>query len=411
PEDLVYLAMIESGFNPKAYSTAKASGPWQFIYATGERYGLKVNYWIDERRDPEKSTVAAAKYLRDLFNQFGCWYLAAAGYNAGERRIEKAIEKHNTNDFWELVKYNTLPKETREYIPRLIAAAIIAKDPEKFGFGSMTYDQPVQFTEFKVPGGTPLSAVAKAASLDVASVKSYNPEIIRGITPPSLQLYTVKLPASLDEEEFADNLETAMNGQKKIKSLVTYKVKRKDTIAKIARRYGVRSEDIYLVNSFDDELKVKPGARIQIPRYIGPTKEKRAIAKKTVKTTVASQSETHAKQTETAQQTKQKVYHVVKKGETLGSISDKYGIEVASLKSMNNLKNDKVYPNMKLKLASYSHKKQVSKVKYHVVKKGETLGSISDKYGTDVASLKSLNKLKSSKIVANMKLKIPRDEG
>ena len=411
PEDLVYLAMIESGFNPKAYSTAKASGPWQFIYATGERYGLKVNYWIDERRDPEKSTVAAAKYLRDLFNQFGCWYLAAAGYNAGERRIEKAIEKHNTNDFWELVKYNTLPKETREYIPRLIAAAIIAKDPEKFGFDSMTYDQPVQFTEFKVPGGTPLSAVAKAASLDVASVKSYNPEIIRGITPPSLQLYTVKLPASLDEEEFADNLETAMNGQKKIKSLVTYKVKRKDTIAKIARRYGVRSEDIYLVNSFDDELKVKPGARIQIPRYIGPTKEKRAIAKKTVKTTVASQSETHAKQTEAAQQTKQKVYHVVKKGETLGSISDKYGIEVASLKSMNNLKNDKVYPNMKLKLASYSHKKQVSKVKYHVVKKGETLGSISDKYGTDVASLKSLNKLKSSKIVANMKLKIPRDEG
>jgi len=411
PEDLVYLAMIESGFNPKAYSTAKASGPWQFIYGTGERYGLKVNYWVDERRDPEKSTVAAAKYLRDLFNQFGCWYLAAAGYNAGERRIERAIEKHNTNDFWELVKYNTLPRETREYIPRLIAAAIIAKDPERFGFGSITYDQPVQFAELKVPGGTPLSAVAKAASLDLDSVRSYNPEIIRGITPPNLELYAIKLPAPVDKEEFADNLKTAMSGQRKIKSLITYKVRKKDTIAKIAKRYKVKSEDICLVNGFENIPDVRPGMKIQIPKYTGPTRMKAEAEKSAVKTRIASKPAKAAQETALPQQKKQKDYHVVKKGETLVSISGKYGINVASLRSMNNLKNDKVYPNMKLKLAGHSQKKQAQKARYHVVKKGETLGSISSKYGTDVASLKSLNKLKSNRISANMKLKIPRNEG
>ncbi len=410
PEDLVYLAMIESGFNPKAYSTAKASGPWQFIYATGERYGLKVNYWIDERRDPEKSTVAAAKYLRDLFNQFGCWYLAAAGYNAGERRIEKAIEKHNTNDFWELVKYNTLPRETREYIPRLIAAAVIAKDPEKFGFGSMSYDQPIQFAELNVPGGTPLTAVAKAASLDVATVRSYNPEIIRGITPPNLELYTIKLPAPVDIQKFAGNLKTAMSGQRKVRGLIAYKVKRQDTIAKIAKRYKVSSTDICLVNGFEDMPKVKPGMTIQIPKYTGPIRTQPEREKNVAKTRTASRPAKAGKGNLQAQE-KQKAYHVVKKGETLMSISGKYGIDVASLRSMNSLKNDKVYPNMKLKLVGHSQKKQTPKVQYHVVKKGETLGSISDKYGTDVASLKSLNKLKSNKISAKMKLKIPRNEG
>ena len=198
PEDLVYLAMIESGFNPKAYSPAKACGPWQFIYETGGRYGLKVNYWIDERRDPEKSTVAAAKYLRDLFNQFGHWYLAAAGYNAGEGRIERAIVKHNTNDFWELYKYNTLPQETKNYIPQLIAAAIIAKEPEKYGFGSITFEDPIRFVEISVPPATPLTAIAKASSLDLDAVRSYNPELVRGITPPGTGDYEIKLPYPID---------------------------------------------------------------------------------------------------------------------------------------------------------------------------------------------------------------------
>ena len=248
PEDLVYLAMIESGFNPKAYSHAKACGPWQFIYATGGRYGLKVNYWIDERRDPEKSTVAAAKYLRDLFNQFGCWYLAAAGYNAGEKRVERAIEKHNTNDFWELSNYNALPRETRAYIPQLIAAAIIAKDPEKYGFGSITYDAPIRFELVRVPRGTPLSVVAKSASIDLADVRSINPEILRGITPPNMDDYKIKLPQGTNIQAFTSRLQVAMSHERQIRDVVSYKVKKKETLASIARKYRLNQDDLYLVN-------------------------------------------------------------------------------------------------------------------------------------------------------------------
>jgi len=156
---------------------------------------------------------------------------------------------------------------------------------------------------------------------------------------------------------------------------------------------------------------VRPGMKIQIPKYTGPTRIKAEVEERAVKTRTASKPAKAAQETARPQQAKQKDYHVVKKGETLGSISGKYGINVASLRSMNNLKNDKVYPNMKLKLAGHSQKKHAQKARYHVVKKGETLGSISSKYGTDVASLKSLNKLKSNRISANMKLKIPRNEG
>ena len=142
PEDLVYLALIESGFNPYAYSRSKAMGPWQFIYLTGKRYGLKVTGWVDERRDPEKSTIAAAKYLKDLYDMFECWYLAAAGYNAGENKIVKAMKRYQTEDFWELAKYTYLKKETRDYVPQMIAAALIAKDPEQYGFTSIEYEEP-----------------------------------------------------------------------------------------------------------------------------------------------------------------------------------------------------------------------------------------------------------------------------
>jgi membrane-bound lytic murein transglycosylase D len=407
PEDLVYLAMIESGFNPKAYSPANACGPWQFIYATGGRYGLKVNYWIDERRDPEKSTVAAAKYLRDLFKLFGHWYLAAAGYNAGEGRVGRAIEKHNTNDFWELYKYDALPRETKNYIPQLIAAAVIAKDPARYGFGSITFEDPIRFVGINVPSATPLTAIAKASSLDLAAVRSYNPELVRGITPPGTHDYEIKLPYPIDTLQFTERLENALESEGKVKSVITYKVKKRDTLPKIAKKFGVKNEDIQLVNNCEEELQIKPGMTIAIPKFTGPSMI--VVAKNLDRERGGPVSRVRVKtgkENTQAKPEKIKSHHIVKKGETLALISDKYGIDVADLKSINKLKNGKVYPNMKLKLASYVEKKRVAKVKYHIVKKGETLNSISDQYGVRIDAIKSANRLKSNKIQAKMKLKI-----
>ncbi len=142
PEDLAYLAMIESGFNPEAQSPAGARGLWQFMKGTGVRYGLVINGYVDERRDPVKSTHAAARYLRDLYRQFGSWYLAAASYNCGEKRVQKELNKGNGQNFWQLSADKCLPSETENYVPQMIAATIIAKNPEKFGFNDVPYQQP-----------------------------------------------------------------------------------------------------------------------------------------------------------------------------------------------------------------------------------------------------------------------------
>jgi membrane-bound lytic murein transglycosylase D len=196
PPDLVYLALVESGFNPWARSPAEAVGPWQFVEGTARRYGLKINDYVDERRDPEKSTRAAARYLMELYRQFGCWYLAVASYNAGEKRIEKTVTQTGSRDFWLMAQKNLLPQETQNYVPQFIAATLIAKDPRKYGFKKITYQCPNRYKRINVPGGIDLAWFAYALGVSYEVLLELNPELKKGTISPDEARYSLKVPLS-----------------------------------------------------------------------------------------------------------------------------------------------------------------------------------------------------------------------
>jgi membrane-bound lytic murein transglycosylase D len=262
PEDLVYMALIESGFDPYAYSRSKAVGPWQFIYRTGKRYGLKVNWWVDERRDPEKSTIAAAKYLKDLYEMFACWYLAAAGYNAGEYKIIRAMKRYRTEDFWTLTKHQYLKRETKNYVPLMIAAAVVAKDPEKYGFTGIEYEEPLRYEKVKVPELTDLSHIAKACEISLEEIKDLNPELRRGVTPPNEPEYEIKIPFT-KTGLFTRNFE-AMQPLEKFQ-FRTHTVKKGETLRGIANLYRVDLDPLLEINYLKKTSSLSKGMDLLIP--------------------------------------------------------------------------------------------------------------------------------------------------
>jgi len=261
PLDLVYLSMIESGFSTYAYSFAKASGPWQFVVGTSKRYGLLTDFWVDERRDPFKSTAAAARYLKDLQARFhGDWYLAWAGYNAGEGRIDRAIRKEKTTDFWVMMgKGRSLRAETKHYVPKLIAAALIAKHPERFGF-YINYEQPWDYEEALVPESTDLHVIAKAAGASVEQLHDLNPELRRFCTPPGA--WTIRLPRGT-RDSFLAAWEKL--GPAERLSFVEHKVEKGEPIGKIARAYGVTESAILRTNGIKSYRQIKVGRVLVIP--------------------------------------------------------------------------------------------------------------------------------------------------
>ncbi len=194
PQDLAYIAMIESGFSAHATSHAAAVGYWQFIGTTADRYGLQVNWWIDERRDFSKSTHAASRYLGDLYKMFGSWYLTAAAYNMGEGRLSRLIKKHNSTNFWVLSKKPDFPSETRDYIPKLISAMLIAKAPKLYGFHDLKPLEPHNYEYFIVPGGTDLHNLAKFLETDQEALMLLNPELLKGIIPSTVKQHRIRIP-------------------------------------------------------------------------------------------------------------------------------------------------------------------------------------------------------------------------
>jgi membrane-bound lytic murein transglycosylase D len=282
PEDLLYLSMIESGFNPTARSKAQAVGLWQFIEETGERYGLRVDGYVDERRDPEKSTDAALRYLQDLHNQFGSWYLAAAAYNSGENRVARVMReetgavKGQEEDFWRIRR--RLPAETREYVPLMLAAALIGKEPHKYGLGDVERYLPVPTETVDVPGGTDLEVVAKAVGVAEKDLRELNPQLVKGVTPPGSRPYAVRIPqgrqpqyaANFDRVRESDRVEQASRARvakaaRPTRSSAKYhSVRKGESLWTIARRNDTSVNAIKRMNGLRSN-RIKPGQRLRMP--------------------------------------------------------------------------------------------------------------------------------------------------
>jgi len=261
PEDLAYLPMIESGFNTTVSSRASAVGTWQFMRATGKNYGLKVNEYVDERCDPEKSTKAAVAYLSNLYKEFDSWHLAVAAYNAGEGKIRKAMKQSDTDDFWEIAQSQYIHSETKLYVPQLIAAIMIAKDPGKYGFDGIDYDEPLDYDTVHVPCGTSLKAVALACALPEEEILALNRHLSKAITPPSEANYPVRVPPG-KKELVTKNLPKVR--QVKVTEFNTHEVKRGETLTTISRKYKLSKTTLLKANNLEQE-RLSLGQHLRIP--------------------------------------------------------------------------------------------------------------------------------------------------
>jgi len=447
PEELAYLAMIESGLNPKAYSKAKAAGMWQFMYATGKKYGLKRNWYVDERRDPEKATHAAAKFLLDLYKEFDHWYLALAAYNSGPGRIHRASRLHQTSDFWQL---HSLPRETRNYIPYYLAAAIMCSDPESYGF-KMPKTKPHKYEFVQIEQSADLTVLASSAGISLKTLKAYNPELRQSATPVEAA-YQLKIPVG-KKDQFESNFNSLPSDQRFAPQYVAHKVKRGESLWTISKKYRVSIHDLAAVNKIRNRHRLSIGQKLTIPvrrsnggallvSNSGPTGHKRIKYKVKRGDTLGHIAEDYntlarnirrwnkldygqhifpgqkltiwvkedmGQLASNNKKDEDKVIHIVKRGDTVGHIAESYRVPSRNILSWNNIKSKQtIYPGQRLTLwvknnnyssTSVSRSSNKGKKVTYTVKRGDTIGHIADDYNTTVKNIRSWNSMKRSSYI------------
>ncbi len=427
PRELVYLAMIESGYNPLACSRSKAVGLWQFMEGTGLQYNLEIDKYIDERRNPEKSTQAAVAFLADLYKEFGDWHLAVAAYNGGPGKIRNGLNKFNINNFWDLANKDYLALETKRYVPKLIAALIIAKQPEKFGFTQLAYHTPPRYDVIKVGPGMGLEAVALITNSSTEKIKQLNHELRQNKTPPNVDSYELKIPystANLATKNMPRLHSTVTTGYK------THKTGKGDTLSSICARYDVNKTTLLKVNNLSSG-NLSSGQNLRIPFN-------------TISYQLLPENIARSK----AANLDNLVMHQVKPGETVSRISKLYNVPPELIMSWNNLKNVKsvktgqqlaLYINQREALAAGEKTSNIGlekiaglartpklvlkaeKRKTHVtevrttdsyasynVQDGDTLYTISQKFSASTSEIKKWNNLKSDLIHPGNVLKLKK---
>ena len=403
PEDLVYVALIESGFSPKAYSVAKAAGPWQFISATGRRYGLRIDWWADERRDAEKSTHAAASYLRDLYGMFESWPLATAAYNAGEGKIQRAVARYKSDDFSELIRHGYLKQETKDYVPKMLAALTIAKDPEKYGFGDVAYEAPLDLRTVSVPGGTDLATTARLLDVPVETICEWNPELRRFCTPPNRERYDLRL--SVEAARLAEERLEEIRTQAKI-TFLQHNVRKGESLQGLANRYKTTVPVLKELNGLKRDSLGRT-ARLVIP--VTGLMETESVPGTELSPDQLTMA--HMRVVEGNRRARIRGGRspepgdavTVRKGDTLARLAKRHGVRVKNLASANGLKTtSKLKAGARLVLpepaagAAPDVRKRTARYKVH---KGDTLAQIARVYGVTVDRLADRNRLKKAQLL------------
>jgi len=317
PQDLAYLAMVESAFRPAALSRARAKGVWQFISETGRRYGLQQDWWIDERSDFEKATRAAAKYLGELHGMFGDWNLAMAAYNSGEATVARAVARYGTSDFWALSRTRAFRRETKSYVPLIHAAIVVAKAPEKYGF-AISPEAPVATEPVPVSGAVDLRVIAECAGAPLDLIRSLNPEL-RRLSTPAGRTYSIRVPAGSKEGLTA--CLAAVPPEKRVQ-FRTHVVAQGQSLYTIARRYGALTTDIASANGISTAKPLIVGTELIIPVEPGAT---RAVSNLRSRGTRGPAGEPV------------RITYRVRRGDTLGSIASQYGTTVRDIQTWNRL--------------------------------------------------------------------------